>query len=164
VWLRYEHSRATKRRGRPLSGLAPLLNPGHGRARGGTAASPAAAAAGSSLQELQLITQRSMKLQSQNPFKPNSKLVKIQIQGVAVTFRYESGGARDEDRLAVKALRDPGVFHGEPRAGRQWRALESPHSSRSPETSRWWWGRVGYRLLAPSGVAGLGNKRKVAVL
>jgi hypothetical protein len=63
----------------------------------------------------------------------------------------------------VKALRDPGVFHGEPRAGRQWRALESPHSSRSPETSRWWWGRVGYRLLAPSGVAGLGNKRKVAV-
>lgn len=28
-------------------------------------------------------------------------------------FRYESGGARDEDRLAVKALRDPGGFHGE---------------------------------------------------
>lgn len=50
-----------------------------------------------------------MKFRSQNP--SNNNLEKI--QAVALTFRYESGGARDEDRLAAKALRDPGGFHGE---------------------------------------------------
>jgi len=106
--VRYEH-RATKRRGRPRIGLAPLQKPGHGRARGGTASSPAAAAAGSSLQELQLITQRIIKVSVAEPLKQQTS----KIQAVAVTFRYESGGARDEDSLAVKALRDPGGFHGE---------------------------------------------------
>ena len=107
--MRYEH-RATKRRGRPRIELAPLQKPGHGRARGGTASSPAAAAAGSSLQELQLITQRIIKVSVAEPLKQQTT---VKIQAVAVTFRYESGGARDEDRLAVKALRDPGGFHGE---------------------------------------------------
>ena len=117
-----------------------MQKPGQGRARGGTASSPAAAAAGSSLQELQLITQRIIKVSVAEPLKQQTT---VKIQAVAVTFRYESDGARDEDRLAVKALRDPGGFHGEQDANGVLCGLPTPEVLR----------RVVIALFAPARAA-----------